>query len=84
MAVGAHDDTHGPAHELFGRVEFAPVGMPKSPKLRLDEGKHRCDRGEAFARESKVFGVAVWIVDDGRQSPPPRSATVDLGRCRHV
>ncbi len=70
VAAGAHHGTYGPAHELFGRVEFAPVGMPESLKLRLDEGKHRPDRREALSREGAIFRVADRVVDDGRQSLP--------------
>ena len=66
MAVGAHDDADGPAHELFGRVEFAPVGMAESVEFGGDKGDQRRDRGEALTRESTVFGVAVGIVDDSR------------------
>ena len=45
--------------------------MAESVEFGFDEGDQRRDRGEAFTRESKVFGVAVGIVDDSRQALSP-------------
>ena len=66
MTVSAHNDAYCPTHILFGRVEFAPVGMAEIVEFGVEEGDQRRDRGGALTRESTVFRVTVGIVDDSR------------------